>query len=244
MEEKAIVTTRFICIDSRNEYHMKWHKKITDTNPLFTHNGKLSFAIVGTKGRMEVNTLDMNYLESCAKLMTVPKGRSSVSSDKAYIYIKEKDEKGNLIIYKTMKNGEVSFNFPNEGILLSPLGKKGPFFITYPNFNVIKKWNKSDLYALSVGILADEIMGRKTYDINNCQTHHFFTRKNIMKVQICLEKDKLYTGEIDGVDGPLTKEAVTAYQLKHNLLPDGYLSEELLEKLFKTCQKEKIGEKQ
>ena len=97
MEEKAIVTTRFICIDSRNEYHMKWHKKITDTNPLFTHNGKLSFAIVGTKGRMEVNTLDMNYLESCAKLMTVPKGRSSVSSDKAYIYIKEKDGKTQML---------------------------------------------------------------------------------------------------------------------------------------------------
>ena len=159
-------------------------------------------------------------------------------------YIKEKDEKGNLIIYKTIKNGEVLFNFPNDGVLLSPLGKKGPFFITYPNFNVIKKWNKSDLYALSVGILADEIKGRKTYDINNCQAHHSFTRKNIMKAQICLEKDKLYTGEIDGVDGPLTKEAITAYQIKHNLLPDGYLSEEVLEKLFKTCQKENIGENQ
>lgn len=157
-------------------------------------------------------------------------------------YIKEKDKKGNLIIYKTSKNGEVLFNFPNEGVLLSPLGKMGPTFITYKNFDVIKKWNKSDLYALSVGILADEIIGRKTYDVNACQIHDFFTRNEIMEAQTCLRNDELYTGEIDGVDGPLTKEAIIAYQKRHNLFPDGYLSKEVLAKLSKNCQKEVIGE--
>jgi hypothetical protein len=89
MEEKMTTTTRFICIDSRDEYSIRWFTKIIDTNPVFNKNGKLSFAIIGSKGRMEINTLDMNYLEKCAKLLTSPKGRSSISTDKAYIYIKE-----------------------------------------------------------------------------------------------------------------------------------------------------------
>ena len=89
MEEKMTTTTRFICIDSRDEYSIKWHRKIIDTNPIFDRNGKLSFAIIGSQNRMEINTLDMKYLEKCAKLMTRPKGRSAISTDKAYIYIKE-----------------------------------------------------------------------------------------------------------------------------------------------------------
>ena len=64
MEEKMTTTTRFICIDSRDEYSIRWFTKIMDTNPVFNKNGKLSFAIIGSKGRMEINTLDMNYLET------------------------------------------------------------------------------------------------------------------------------------------------------------------------------------
>ena len=97
MEEKVMVNTRFICIDSQDEYYMKWHRKIIDTNPVFNKNGKLSFAIVGNQSRMEIDTLDMNYLEKCAKLMTRPKGRSAISADKAYIYIKEIDGKETML---------------------------------------------------------------------------------------------------------------------------------------------------
>ena len=97
MEEKAVMNTRFICIDSQDEYCIKWHKKIIDTNPVFDKNGKLSFAIIGSQSRMEINTLDMNYLEKCAKLLTCPKGRSAISTDKAYIYIKEIDGKETML---------------------------------------------------------------------------------------------------------------------------------------------------
>ena len=97
MEEKMTTTTRFICIDSRDEYSIRWFAKIIDTNPVFNKNGKLSFAIIGSKGRMEIDTLDMNYLEKCAKLLTSPRGRSSISTDKAYIYIKEVGDKEKLL---------------------------------------------------------------------------------------------------------------------------------------------------
>lgn len=51
--------------------------------------GLPTFIVVGSKGRIEVNTVDMNYLEDCAKRLTNPRGRSVISYDSANIYIKE-----------------------------------------------------------------------------------------------------------------------------------------------------------
>lgn len=51
--------------------------------------GLPTFVVVGSKGRVEVNTVDMNYLEDCAKRLTNPRGRSAISDDSAHIYIKE-----------------------------------------------------------------------------------------------------------------------------------------------------------
>ena len=43
--------------------------------------------------------------------------------------------------------------------ILVPAGHAGPAFMVYPNFNVIMKWNRSESYALAVGLLADQIAG-------------------------------------------------------------------------------------
>ena len=45
--------------------------------------------------------------------------------------------------------------------LIMPMGVHGPIFLVYPNFRVMMKWNKSILYALSVGLLADRISGQE-----------------------------------------------------------------------------------
>jgi membrane-bound lytic murein transglycosylase B len=47
-----------------------------------------------------------------------------------------------------------------EGILYFPAGSKGPALLLTPNFEVLKTYNFSDAYALSVGELADELEGR------------------------------------------------------------------------------------
>ena len=46
-----------------------------------------------------------------------------------------------------------------EASLLQPAGIFGPAFLTFDNFQVIRDYNKSDLYALFVGNLADRIRG-------------------------------------------------------------------------------------
>jgi membrane-bound lytic murein transglycosylase B len=41
--------------------------------------------------------------------------------------------------------------------LLIPDGKNGPAYLIYDNFRVIMRWNNSTSFALSVGLLADEV---------------------------------------------------------------------------------------
>jgi membrane-bound lytic murein transglycosylase B len=44
-----------------------------------------------------------------------------------------------------------------SGAVVTPDGAGGEAFMTYDNFKVIRLYNRSDLYALSVGLLADRI---------------------------------------------------------------------------------------
>ena len=83
------VKTHLIVTDTHNEYHMNWCGKIFDTKPLLNESGLPTFIIIGTEGRVEVSTVDMKYLEDCAKRLTRPSGRSAISEDSSRIYIKE-----------------------------------------------------------------------------------------------------------------------------------------------------------
>src|SRR5205807_8017875 len=46
-----------------------------------------------------------------------------------------------------------------DGILFFPSGAPAPAFLVTGNFNVIKRYNDSDVYALAVGHLADRLSG-------------------------------------------------------------------------------------
>ena len=65
---------------------------------------------------------------------------------------------GSLGIRKA--NGSALPNSSMEGSLIVPMGHRGPAFLVYQNFSVILGWNRSQLYALSVGYLGDRIKGQ------------------------------------------------------------------------------------
>lgn len=117
--------------------------------------------------------------------------------------------------------------------LVLPDGANGPAFLVYHNFNVIKRWNKSDFYALAVGVLADKIVGRQTLDVAQMLVSSGLTRQQIQAAQAYLKANGYYDGEPDGIMGSATKAAIKAYQRAHNLPADGFLSKELLEKFSK-----------
>ena len=51
------------------------------------------------------------------------------------------------------------FPASGDGILFFPAGFPGPAFIVTPNFDVIKDYNDSDVYALAIGHLSDLMQG-------------------------------------------------------------------------------------
>lgn len=97
MEERRI-KTHLIITDVHEEYHIDWCGKIADSKPKFK-NGKPIFIIVGSKGngRIELNTTNMKEIEKCAKLITNPRGRESITTDKCRIFLKEEDGNEKLI---------------------------------------------------------------------------------------------------------------------------------------------------
>lgn len=101
--QEVMLKTHLIITDIHNEYYMDWCGKIADAKPKL-ENGLPIFVIIGSRGRIELNTIDMSRIERAAKSLTYPKGRSAVSTDTSRIYIKEVDGNEMLLGVMTHKN--------------------------------------------------------------------------------------------------------------------------------------------
>lgn len=118
--------------------------------------------------------------------------------------------------------------------ILAPSGHAGPAFIVYPNFDVIMRWNRSEYYAISVGRLADEIAGGGRLLRRPPAEPTRIPLATVRNLQNNLTSLGYDTGKVDGIIGPGTRQALTAWQYANGLLPDGYASAELLARLGDT----------
>lgn len=99
-----------------------------------------------------------------------------------------------------------------EGFLLMPAGRHGPAFIVTPNFFVLKRYNRSDLYALYVGNLGDRIqygMGSFTAPWRDRGKTY---RSDIADIQRGLEALGHDVGGVDGLPGFKTRRAIGRWQ--------------------------------
>lgn len=115
-----------------------------------------------------------------------------------------------------------------EGSVILPAGIKGPAFLVYANFRTIMKWNRSSLYAISVGHLADRIAGGGPLESPR-QQELPLARVDIIKLQDRLRSLGFDPGESDGRIGPRTKGAIVQFQAAKGLPPDGYADKNLLD---------------
>ncbi len=142
--------------------------------------------------------------------------------------------KGRASIGEWQKMGAVRADgqaFPRMGDKASlklPDGRGGPAFLVIGNFSVIKRYNNADKYALAVGLLADQIAGRGQLakDWKRPFTPLSFAEKE--ELQNHLVTLGYYDGKVDGKIGEGSRDAITAFQKRAGLTPDGHPSKEVL----------------
>ncbi len=118
-----------------------------------------------------------------------------------------------------------------DASLILPAGQSGPAFLIYQNFRTILIWNRSILYALSVGHLADRIGGGPALSEAALPDEEPLSLKAIEEMQALLNAKGYDAGKPDGLVGPQTREALRAFQAAEGLPADGYPTKPLIDRL-------------
>ncbi len=118
-----------------------------------------------------------------------------------------------------------------EARLFYPAGHTGPAMLLTANFDVIKKYNSSDAYALAVGHLGDRIVGRPALQGEWPVKAPRLDKAGTTEVQRRLKGLGLYNHDADGRIGTGTREAVRQYQLRVGMLADGWPTPALLARM-------------
>lgn len=121
-------------------------------------------------------------------------------------------------------------DFARASILL-PAGAEGAAFMIFPNFAVIERYNTADAYVIGVGHLSDRIGGGDAIQANWPRGDRALTFSERQELQRRLTAAGFSTQGVDGRIGPLTINAIRGYQRASGLVPDGYASLRLLERL-------------
>jgi hypothetical protein len=114
--------------------------------------------------------------------------------------------------------------------LLLPMGRNGPAFLTYPNFDVFLAWNDSTVYSATAAYFATRLAGAGAMRKGNAPVPVLSVAQT-KQVQAKLQAQGLGISKVDGIIGEETREAVRQMQQKLGLPVDGYPDPELLARL-------------
>jgi hypothetical protein len=113
--------------------------------------------------------------------------------------------------------------------LLLPMGRFGPAFLAYQNFQVYLQWNNSLVYSTTAAYLATRIAGAPPLQRGNPPPALAFN--DVKTMQSMLARAGYDVGTIDGFLGLKTRQAVKAMQMKYGLPADSYPTAELLARM-------------
>lgn len=115
--------------------------------------------------------------------------------------------------------------------ILLPGGAEGAAFMIFSNFEVIEHYNSADAYVIAVGHLADRIAGGIPIQHSWPTQDRALSYDERIELQTRLTALGFDTVKIDAKVGPLTIDAVRRFQVANDVLPDGYASLRLLERI-------------
>jgi len=112
--------------------------------------------------------------------------------------------------------------------ILQPAGPAGASFMVFANFDVIKRYNNADAYALGVGHLADRIAGGPPIQASWPRGYDPLSFDERKEMQRRLRRKGFGVEKIDGIVGPNTVAAIRAFQRSVGVEADGLPSKQLL----------------
>jgi lytic murein transglycosylase len=113
--------------------------------------------------------------------------------------------------------------------LLLPMGRFGPAFLVYSNFQVYLQWNNSLVYSTTAAYLATRIAGAPA--LHRGTPPPALSFDEVKDMQAMLTRAGYDVGTIDGFLGLKTRQAVKATQIKYGLPADSYATAELLARM-------------
>jgi lytic murein transglycosylase len=103
-----------------------------------------------------------------------------------------------------------------------PAGATGPKYLLYKNFDVFLTYNRSNSYALAVGLLADAIGGKSGPVASWPKDMPTLSKAQVRELQSGLNSLGFNAGAVDGVAGSGTRAALQRFQKTRSLVADGY----------------------
>ncbi len=116
-----------------------------------------------------------------------------------------------------------------QASILLPMGRKGPAFLAYPNYQVFFEWNQSFVYVATAAYFATRLAGAPVYRAGNPDPILSDDQMRLLQRKLAgLGHD---VGKIDGILGAGTRAAVRAEQVRLGLPVDGWPTWQLLDAL-------------
>jgi lytic murein transglycosylase len=125
------------------------------------------------------------------------------------------------------RSGQWAANLP--GSVIIPQGRKGPAFLAYPNFNVYFEWNQSFTYVLTAAYFATRLTGAPVFDAGNPDPG--LSGQQMKELQRKLAARGYDVGDVDGILGAKSREAVRQVQQELGLPADAWPTAGLLNRL-------------
>ena len=120
-------------------------------------------------------------------------------------------------------------NLEGMASLILPQGRFGPAFFALPNYDVYLEWNRSFVYATTSAFFANLFNGEPLYEANNPEPALTDDQMKLLQRQLAALGHDI--GEVDGILGALTREAVRAEQRRLGLPVDAWPTLALLNRL-------------
>ena len=121
---------------------------------------------------------------------------------------------------------------PADGLsaaLLLPMGRKGPAFLAYPNFDIYLDWNQSLVYTTTAAYFATRLAGAPKVRAGSPEPG--LNAAQMKQLQQRLRDRGHDVGKIDGILGAKTREAVRIEQQRLGLPADAWPTPGLLSRL-------------